>query len=102
MCHRVDRKIINSVPIQFANGKSFHMPPSNVTTEKKHFLQLLMQRLRIKLFNYRSDRDTVDGINAYRFDRNFEMRPNHNLSHQPEEKSHTVRNWRYHLTNNHF
>lgn len=126
MCHRVDRKIITD-PIQttattataatIATDKSLHMhqqplplpplssSPRTTNEEKKNFVQLLVQRVRIKLLNYRSDRDTIDAVTTtanfdYRFDRNFEMRPNHNFSHH-EEKS-QVRNWRYHLTNDHF
>lgn len=84
------------------------MPPN----EKKNFVQLLVQRVRNKLVKCTdgSDRDTVDGITTtanfdYRFDRNFEMRPNHNLSQQQQQhhdEKIQIRNWRYHLTNDHF
>lgn len=104
MCHRIDRKIINS-PTQMANGKSTSHIPSQTTNETKNILQLLVQRIRNKLHSCRSDRDTIDGITAssnfdYKFDRNFEMRPNNNMSHREEKIQ--IRNWRYHLTNDHF
>lgn len=101
MCHRVDRKIITS-PI--ANGKTSSHIPTKVANEKKNFAQKLMQRIRNK-FRSQSDRDTVDGVTAstnfdYRFDRNSVMRPNHSIPHQEEKIQ--IRNWRYHLTNDHF
>lgn len=102
MCHRVDRKIINST--QTANGKSMQMPSHRMQREKTNILHVLVQRMRVKLFKCRPNRDTIDAVTVseqfnYRFDRNFEMRPNQNLHY--EEKS-QVRNWRYHLTNDHF
>lgn len=114
MCHRIDRKIITDpTQITTAGDKSSHMqspPPPlaslpRTTDEKKNFIHVLVQRVRIKLLNCRADRDTVDTVTAtanfdYRFDRNFEMRPNHNLSLYGEKSQ--VRNWRYHLTNDHF
>lgn len=123
MCHRVDRKIITD-PTQIGVAteasvtadKSSHMrsPPLSpfsmslprTTSKKSNFVQLLVERVRIKFLNCRSDHDTVDAVTAtanfdYRFDRNFEMRPNHiNLSHHDDKTQ--VRNWRYHLTNDHF
>lgn len=122
MCHRVDRKIITD-PTQIGGGtaasiaadKSSHMqsPPLSPFSsslpqsagKKANFVQLLVERVRIKFLNCRSDHDTVDAVTAtanfdYRFDRNFEMRPNHNLAHDDDKTQ--VRNWRYHLTNDHF
>lgn len=67
--------------------------------------QLLVQRVHGKLLNCTSDRDSVDATTTsanfdYRFDRNFEMRPNQ--QHMTNEQKFHVRNWRYHLTNEHF
>lgn len=105
MCHHVDRKIITS-PTQIANGKPIQIPPTT-PIKRKNVIQLLMERVRNKLMNCQSNDDTIDGTTAsdhfnfnYKFDRNFEMRPNNNLANEEEKRQ--VRNWRYHLTNDHF
>lgn len=105
MCHRIDRKIINS-PTQMPNGKSTtHIPTKETQKKTKNFLQLLVQRIRNKLHNCQSDRDSIDETIVpsnfdYKFDRNFEMRVNNNIS--PREDKTQIRNWRYHLTSDHF
>lgn len=60
-----------------------------------------MERIRRKLLSCQSNDDTIDGTSDHfncHFDRNFELRPNNNTNHEEKRQ---VRNWRYHLTNDH-
>lgn len=107
MCKCIDRNEIISPNQSSVESRS----PKHRTREKKstkNHIQLLLQRLRGKTINKRNSFDASDTIDApkiptidYKFDRNFEMRTNTNIFHPFEEKV-QVRNWRYHLTNDHF